>query len=106
VIVGGEQSIGQALKLAQHPHIVICTPGRLVDHLRTNRGDLYLKRLKFLVLDEADRLLAPAFEEALALILTELPPSSARQTLYFSATMTATLDRLKQVLLRGGCAWR
>ena len=97
VIVGGEQATGQALRLSQHPHIVISTPGRLVEHLSTNRNDLFLKRLQFLVLDEADRLLAPGFNDELSRILRELPPSEARQTLYFSATMTATLDRVVQV---------
>jgi superfamily II DNA/RNA helicase len=53
-----------------------------------------LKRAKFLVLDEADKLLTPRFQASLAYILPLLPPVHARQTLLFSATMTSNLERL------------
>jgi len=96
-IIGGVDSVQQALELAKTPHIVICTPGRLVAHLETNRNDLHLKRLKFLVFDEADRLLSPNFANDIGTILDSCPPAARRQTLYFSATMTTALDRLTQI---------
>ena len=52
----------QALLLAKKPHIVIATPGRLVDHLENTKG-FSLRALKFLVMDEADRILNMDFEQ-------------------------------------------
>ena len=56
VVTGGRDTIKQSLDLERRPHVVIATPGRLADHIRTN-STLYLGRVKYLVLDEADRLL-------------------------------------------------
>lgn len=56
-------------------------------------------RARFLVLDEADRLLDPTFEGALRTVLGALPPSSQRQTLLFSATMTKSLVKLQRAML-------
>lgn len=84
----------QAIALAERPHIVIATPGRLADHIRTSGEDTIcaLRRVRMVVLDEADRLLAsgspgsmlPDVEECLSV----LPAASKRQTLLFTATMT------------------
>ena len=56
VVTGGRDTIKQSLDLEQRPHVVIATPGRLADHIRTN-CTFALSRVKYLVLDEADRLL-------------------------------------------------
>ena len=56
VVTGGRDTIKQSLDLDKRPHVVIATPGRLADHIRTN-STFSLNRVKYLVLDEADRLL-------------------------------------------------
>ncbi|CAH7682063.1 P-loop containing nucleoside triphosphate hydrolase protein [Phakopsora pachyrhizi] len=100
VIVGGMDMISQAIELNQRPHIIIATPGRLVDHLRSTEGEVgkwNLKRCKFLVLDEADRMLTSTFSEPLAYLINEqLPPPSERQTLLFTATVTEPVMGLAQ----------
>ncbi|TMW56845.1 hypothetical protein Poli38472_006855 [Pythium oligandrum] len=96
VIVGGVDMLKQALELQERPHVIIATPGRLHDHLlRPNPPNLAL--IKFLVLDEADRLLDVSFAKDLSFIFDRLP--AQRQTLLFSATMTANLDRLEEMSL-------
>ena len=49
VIVGGMDMIAQALELDNRPHVVVATPGRIVDHLRSSRGEWDLSKVKFLV---------------------------------------------------------
>uniref|UniRef100_A0A8C5Q4U6 RNA helicase n=1 Tax=Leptobrachium leishanense TaxID=445787 RepID=A0A8C5Q4U6_9ANUR len=61
VIVGGIDMMSQALTLAKKPHVIIATPGRLIDHLENTKG-FNLKALKYLVMDEADRILNMDFE--------------------------------------------
>ena len=56
VLVGGMDMVPQAIALAKKPHIVVATPGRLLDHLENTKG-FSLRNLKYLVMDEADRLL-------------------------------------------------
>ncbi len=56
VVVGGIDMMAQSIALARRPHIVVGTPGRLVDHLTNTKG-FSLRTIKYLVLDEADRLL-------------------------------------------------
>jgi len=68
VIVGGIDMMNQALMLAKKPHIIIATPGRLVDHLENTKG-FNLRSLKFLVMDEADRILNMDFEAEVDKIL-------------------------------------
>ena len=84
--------INQASALAQRPHIVIATPGRLADILTDPLNNVFT-RVKVLVLDEADRLLDSSFELALAVIFSCLPPS--RRTLLFSATVTHAITQLR-----------
>ncbi len=55
-LVGGMDMVPQAIALSKRPHIVVATPGRLMDHLENTKG-FSLKHLKYLVMDEADRLL-------------------------------------------------
>ncbi|XP_054037667.1 probable ATP-dependent RNA helicase DDX49 [Rissa tridactyla] len=95
VVVGGLDMVAQALELSRKPHVVIATPGRLADHLRSS-NTFSLKKIKFLILDEADRLLEQGcadFTPDLEVILEALP--ARRQTLLFSATLTDTLKELK-----------
>lgn len=94
----------QALVLARRPHVVIATPGRLADHLQSSPDiALAFKRLKILVMDEADRLLDRTFEQDLEVIFEALP--SSRQTLLFSATMTESLSRLKEIACNRTFYW-
>lgn len=83
LLIGGE-AMGKQLKaLRQKPHIVIATPGRLIDHLE--QETIGLSTVKVLVLDEADRMLDMGFAPQLNKILEHVPKE--RQTLLFSATM-------------------
>ncbi|KAI7862212.1 P-loop containing nucleoside triphosphate hydrolase protein [Spinellus fusiger] len=93
VIVGGLDMMKQSLELAKRPHIIIATPGRLRDHIRSSSGAVQLSRAKFLVMDEADRLLSPTFMSDLSVILPCLPKE--RQTLLFTATMTGSILALQ-----------
>lgn len=94
VIVGGMDMVVQGLELSKHPHIVVATPGRLADHLGSC-NTFSLKQIKFLVLDEADRLLEGHFDDQLKTIFEALP--KRKQMLLFSATMTDTLDKVKHI---------
>lgn len=97
VLVGGMDMMSQAVALAKHPHVIVATPGRLVDHLENTRG-FHVRTLKWLVLDEADRLLAMDFEEALNKVLRVVP--KLRQTMLFSATMTGSVGKLQRASLQ------
>ena len=81
-LCGGVPFGPQIGSLEHGAHIVVGTPGRILDHLR--RGTLDLKSLRMLVLDEADRMLDMGFQEDLGAIVAAAP--SNRQTLLFSAT--------------------
>ncbi|XP_033334255.1 putative ATP-dependent RNA helicase Dbp45A [Megalopta genalis] len=94
VIVGGMDMVTQGLELSKCPHIVVSTPGRLADHLESC-NTFSLAKIKFLVLDEADRLLGGHFDEQIKTIFSALPQK--KQILLFSATMTDTLDKVKHV---------
>ncbi|KAF8389327.1 hypothetical protein HHK36_026021 [Tetracentron sinense] len=97
VVVGGVDMMQQTIALAKRPHIVVGTPGRLVDHLSNTKG-FSLRTLKYLVLDEADRLLNEDFEKALDEILKAIPRE--RKTYLFSATMTKKVRKLQRACLR------
>lgn len=86
VVVGGLDMMTQAIALSKRPHIIIATPGRLRDHINSSGDAMNLSKVKFLVLDEADRLLTETFADDLGGILEVLPKK--RQTLLFTATMT------------------
>ncbi len=87
----GGQSIGHQIRaLQQGIHVVIGTPGRILDHIR--RGTLKLDKVRTVVLDEADEMLDMGFIEDIELILQETP--STRQTLLFSATFPHEVRRL------------
>ncbi|CAL4133973.1 unnamed protein product [Meganyctiphanes norvegica] len=97
VIIGGLDMTAQALELAKRPHIIVATPGRLVDHLEKTKG-FNLKALKYLIMDEADRILNMDFEEEIDKILKVLPRE--RRTMLFSATMTSKVNKLQRAHLR------
>ncbi|EFW98613.1 ATP dependent RNA helicase [Grosmannia clavigera kw1407] len=103
LVTGGADMRAQATALARRPHIVIATPGRLADHIRTSGEDTVcgLRRVRFVVLDEADRLLAGGEEGSGSMLpdveecLGALPPPGKRQTLLFTATVTPEVRALK-----------
>nr|GMC61495.1 DEAD-box ATP-dependent RNA helicase 36 [Ipomoea batatas] len=95
-VVGGMDSINQAKTLMRRPHVVIATPGRIKTLLQQNPDiPSIFSKTKFLVLDEADRVLDVGFEEELKVIFQCLPKN--RQTLLFSATMTSELQTLLEL---------
>ncbi|PWN52230.1 DEAD-domain-containing protein [Violaceomyces palustris] len=98
LVLGGMDMMKQAAELAgMRPHVIVATPGRLVDHLRSGGGHEWgLTRCRFLVLDEADRLLTPTFEPELSFLKTVLPPPSQLQTLLFTATLTPEVEAIGQ----------
>lgn len=96
VIVGGMDMVPQAIALGKKPHIVVATPGRLLDHLENTKG-FTLRGLKYLVMDEADRLLDLDFGPILDKILKVLPRE--RHTYLFSATMTSKIESLQRASL-------
>src|SRR5277367_3135770 len=99
VLVGGMDMIPQSIALGKKPHVVVATPGRLLDHLENTKG-FSLRQLKYLVMDEADRLLDLDFGPILDKILKVLPTSSSgRRTYLFSATMTSKVESLQRASL-------
>lgn len=97
VIVGGEDMVKQAVQLQNKPHFVIATPGRLADHILNSGEDTVegLRRVRYLVLDEADRLLSNSFGGDLERCFSILPSADKRQTLLFTATVTDAVRALK-----------
>ncbi|KAI8913244.1 P-loop containing nucleoside triphosphate hydrolase protein [Gorgonomyces haynaldii] len=96
VIVGGMDMMSQQIALSKKPHIIVCTPGRLVDHLENTKG-FNLKQLKYLVMDEADRLLDLDFGAEIEKVLKVIPRE--RNTFLFSATMTSKVEKLQRASL-------
>jgi superfamily II DNA/RNA helicase len=96
LIIGGNSLKQQTIELRRHPRILIATPGRLVDHLRSQPK--ILQRASILVLDEADRMLDMGFLPQLKQILRFLP--RPRQTMMFSATFPANVRSLAAQFLK------
>ena len=94
-LIGGTDLKVDAEQLRNYPQVIVATPGRLCDHLE--RGNVWLEFLEILVLDEADRMLEMGFSEQLHRILNVTPET--RQTLLFSATLSATVERLANKIL-------
>lgn len=96
LIIGGQSMIEQSNMLKNNPDFVIATPGRLAHIIQEHPDDVKgLKRLKFVVLDEADRLLTDSFTEHLGECFQAFPDSKKRQTLLFTATVTDAVRSLK-----------
>lgn len=96
VVFGGVSKHGQVAALRRGADILVATPGRLLDLLRDRAVDL--REVEVLVLDEADRMLDMGFIHDVKRIVAALPRE--RQTLMFSATMPAAIDKLASSLLR------
>lgn len=90
VLIGGEPISKQNNSLKRKPHILIATPGRLIDHIR--RKSVKLGDIKILVLDEADMMFDMGFAPQIEEILKNVPPK--RQTMLFSATMPPPILKL------------
>ncbi|KYK54451.1 putative DEAD box protein [Drechmeria coniospora] len=97
VIVGGLDMVPQSIALGKKPHVIVATPGRLVDHLEKTKG-FSLRTLKYLVMDEADRLLDMDFGPAIDRLLKFIPRE--RRTYLFSATMSSRIESLQRASLR------
>ncbi|WMT38966.1 DEAD/DEAH box helicase [Paenibacillus sp. D2_2] len=93
---GGQDVERQLRKLEGAIHIVVATPGRLLDHLR--RGSIHFGKLKMLVLDEADQMLHMGFLPEVQNIVEQTP--LRRQTLLFSATMPLQVRQLAQAYMQ------
>ena len=89
-IYGGQDYQIQFRQLDRGVHVVVGTPGRVMDHMR--RGSLKLEGLQCLVLDEADEMLRMGFAEDVEWVLSQSP--AKRQTALFSATMPPAIRRI------------
>lgn len=96
-IFGGMSKYEQKKGLRDGAEIVIATPGRLIDLLEENA--LSLSEIRYLVLDEADRMLDDGFEPAIRRILSSCPSSESRQTVMFSATWPESIRALAETFL-------
>ncbi|MCH1414533.1 MAG: ATP-dependent RNA helicase DbpA [Glaciecola sp.] len=93
-LYGGVPMNGQIATLKHRPHIIVGTPGRVMDHLMKHR--VHLKELQQFVLDEADRMLDMGFYDELEVIFQHLPLK--RQTLLFSATYPDTIAQISDAV--------
>ena len=95
-IYGGQSYQPQLSALKRGVHVVVGTPGRVIDHL--DRGSLDLSQLRMLVLDEADEMLRMGFIDDVEAVLKKTPET--RQVALFSATMPAQIKRIAQTYLK------
>ena len=95
-IYGGQSYTPQLNALKRGTHVIVGTPGRVMDHLE--RGTLSLKGVRFVVLDEADEMLQMGFVDAIESILSQAP--AERQVALFCATMAPQIRRIAQRHLR------
>lgn len=96
ILIGGEPIGRQLGQLKRMPHIIIGTPGRLIDHME--QKTLKLNSISVLVLDEADRMLDMGFMPQINKILVEVPKD--RQTLLFSATMPSGVSEIAMKFMK------
>ncbi|XP_075039607.1 putative ATP-dependent RNA helicase DDX4 isoform X2 [Mixophyes fleayi] len=101
VIYGGTQTFHSLRQISQGCNILCATPGRLLDVI-DKRKKVGLSKLKYLVLDEADRMLDMGFQEDIMKLLSnpEMPSREERQTLMFSATFPAPIQSLAREILK------
>jgi ATP-dependent RNA helicase RhlE len=90
ILIGGASMRPQIDSLRRNPHVIVATPGRLIDHL--DQKILTLNEVKVLILDEADRMLDMGFLPQITRILRQVPRE--RQTMLFSATMPEDIVRI------------
>lgn len=96
LIIGGTNVQPQRRTLKQNPHIIVATPGRLIDHVE--QKNISLSHVGILVLDEADRMLDMGFAPQLKQLLSFIPEK--RQTMLFSATMPETITKIAQKYMK------
>lgn len=92
---GGDNFVAEKKALQNGADIIVCTPGRMIAHL--NMGYVNMKGLRFLILDEADRMLDMGFQDDINKIIKALPEK--RQNLLFSATMPEKIRQLARRIL-------
>ena len=89
-IYGGDAIARQQAVLADKPEIIVATPGRLMDFLE--RGDIHLNNIRFVILDEVDRMLDIGFREDIRKILGRV--KTDHQTVFVSATVSSDIEKL------------
>lgn len=95
--VYGGQEIGRQIRaLKNNPHVIVGTPGRILDHI--NRRTLKLENVQTLILDEADEMLNMGFIEDINTIMESCP--AERQTLLFSATMPKPIQKIAEKFMK------
>ena len=99
-IYGGQSYTPQLQALKRGAHVVVGTPGRIMDHLE--RGTLDLSTLRQVVLDEADEMLQMGFVDAIDTILAKVP--AERQVVLYSATMAPSIKRIAEAQMRSPVA--
>jgi ATP-dependent RNA helicase DeaD len=95
-IYGGQSYVPQLKGLKRGPHVIVGTPGRVMDHMK--RGMLKLDTIRHIVLDEGDEMLQMGFVDAIEWILQQAPPQ--RQIALFSATLPAAIRRIAHTHMR------
>jgi ATP-dependent RNA helicase RhlE len=96
ILIGGASMNRQLEMIKKQPHVIVGTPGRIIDHL--NQQTLSLGDVKVLVLDEADRMLDMGFMPQIKRILQAVPKE--RQTMLFSATMPDDIVRIASTYMK------
>lgn len=97
-LIGGEKKKAEKARLRKGVNILVATPGRLIDHLHHTKN-LSLTNLRYLIIDEADRLLEAGYEQSVTSIMQSLAEATEgraekRQTIMLSATLTAGVEKL------------
>jgi ATP-dependent RNA helicase DeaD len=95
-IYGGQSYVPQLKGLKRGVHVIVGTPGRIMDHMK--RGALKLDTVRFIVLDEGDEMLQMGFVDAIEWVLEQAPPQ--RQIALFSATLPAAIRRIAHTHMR------
>ena len=98
-VYGGSSIDSQIRSLKRGVHIIVATPGRLLDLME--RKTVSLSTLHNVVMDEADEMLTMGFTESINAILADVPQE--RNTLLFSATMSPEIARISKNYLRNAC---
>ncbi len=97
VLYGKQPMEIQRKELKKNPHVIVATPGRMMDHILNK--NVKLDEIKYLVIDEADEMFIMGFKEQLEAIISKLPQKN-RVTLLFSATMPDEVKTLSQMYMK------
>ncbi|XP_072816462.1 ATP-dependent DNA helicase DDX31 isoform X5 [Vicugna pacos] len=99
VLMGGEKRKSEKARIRKGINILISTPGRLVDHIKSTKN-IHFSRIRWLILDEADRILDLGFEKDITVILNAINAEcQGRQNVLLSATLTEGVARLADISL-------